>query len=74
MQLENVRRGFESGLPYEVVPYLTCGNKVRISSGPMAGIDGVLTVLRSQLRVGLQITMMNRSVLVEVSPAQLAPA
>jgi transcription antitermination factor NusG len=70
-QLENVRKSLDSGLPIEVVPDFVRGQRVRIISGAMAGIEGVLSALKNQIRVGLEVTMMNRSILVEVSPSQV---
>jgi transcription antitermination factor NusG len=70
-QIENVHRSLQSGLTVDVVPELVRGQRVRIVYGPMNGVEGVLTIVKNQLRVGLQISMMNRSVLVEVHPSQL---
>jgi transcription termination/antitermination protein NusG len=73
VQIENVQRCLQSGYPVDVLPELACGQRVRITSGPMNGVEGVLTVVKQQLRVGLEISMMNRTVLVEVNASQLIP-
>jgi transcriptional antiterminator NusG len=70
-QIENVRRCLVTGVGLDVVPTIRCGQKVRITSGPLNGIVGILAVLKHQLRVGLEISMMNRTVLVEVESSQL---
>jgi transcription antitermination factor NusG len=70
-QIENIRRCLEARLPVDVVPELIRGQKVRITAGPMAGIFGVLAFVKQKLRVGLEITMMNRTVLTEVHASQL---
>jgi transcription termination/antitermination protein NusG len=72
-QIEDVRRCLANGFGLDVVPTIRCGQKVRITSGPLNGIVGILSVLKQQLRVGLEISMMNRTVLVEVESSQLMP-
>lgn len=51
---------------YEPHPYLVIGSRVRIKSGPMAGMNGVLTRKKSGLRVVLSIDLIRQSVAVEV--------
>jgi transcription antitermination factor NusG len=73
IQIEDVRRCLVNGFGLDVVPTIRCGQKVRITSGPLSGLVGILAVLKQQLRVGLEISMMNRTVLVEVESSQLMP-
>ncbi len=72
-QIENVRLCRDAGMGLDVIPTVRCGQKVRITSGPLYGIIGVLVAFRQQLRVGLEISMMNRTVLVEVDSSHLMP-
>ena|ERR1035438_2499726 len=51
---------------FEPHPYLVIGSRVRIKSGPLAGIDGVLSRKKSGLRVVLSIHLIRQSVAVEV--------
>jgi transcription antitermination factor NusG len=54
-------------------PYLKIGRRVRVCSGPMAGLDGVLLREKERLRVVLSIDLIMRSVAVEVDRADIAP-
>ena len=72
-QIENIKRCLDASVSIDVIPELIRGRKVRIISGPLAGISGVLTLIKQHLRVALEITMMNRTVLVEVHASHLAP-
>jgi len=54
-------------------PYLKTGEKVRIVAGPLAGMDGVLTRRKQELRVVITIELIMRSLIVEVSEADLQP-
>ena len=48
-------------------PYLKVGDQVRIISGPLAGMEGVLIRRKQELRVVLSIEIIMRSIAVEVS-------
>ncbi len=62
----NVRR-------IEPHPYLVVGNRARIRSGPMAGVEGVLIRKKSGFRVVLSLDLIMRSVAVEVDADELEP-
>ena len=47
-------------------PYLKVGERVRIKSGPMSGIEGILTRKKNALRFVLTLDVIMRSVVVEV--------
>ena len=51
---------------FEPHPYLVVGSRVRIKSGSLAGMSGVLTRKKSGLRVVLSIDLIRQSVAVEV--------
>lgn len=71
-QIDNIKRCIDASVSMEVVPGLVRGRKVKVIAGPLIGISGVLAFIKQQERVGLQITMMNRTVLAEVQAAHLA--
>lgn len=54
-------------------PYLKTGEKVRIVAGPLAGMDGILTRRKHELRVVITIELIMRSLVVEVSESDLQP-
>jgi len=56
---------------FEPHPYLVLGSRVRIKSGPLAGMSGVLTRKKSGLRVVLSIDLIRQSVAVEVDMDEL---
>ena len=47
-------------------PYLTAGTRVRIRSGMMAGMEGVLVRTKGKYRVVVALEMIMKSVMVEV--------
>lgn len=73
VELEAIRTAVASKLPVESVPYLLPGEKVMISSGPLRGVLGVLERVKKQPRLLLSVTMLNRSISVEVDMSQVMP-
>lgn len=54
-------------------PYLAAGTKVRIHTGVMAGMEGILLRRKNDYRVVLTLEMIMRSVTVEVAREDIAP-
>jgi transcription antitermination factor NusG len=55
-----------SGLNYAPWQSLMIGQKVRLKAGPLAGIEGVLTRIGNQFKIYVSVTLLQRSVSVEV--------
>lgn len=65
-----------AGLPlrqFEPHPYLAVGEKVRIVSGSLAGMIGVLLRKKNNLRVVLTLDLIRQSVAVEVGIDEVEP-
>jgi transcription antitermination factor NusG len=54
-------------------PYLVVGERVRITAGVMAGVEGVLVRKKNDLRVVLSLDTIMRSVAVEVNADDIEP-
>lgn len=65
-EIEAVRRLVESSLPLEPHPFLKCGDLVRIKSGALEGIEGILVRKTRGVRLVLSVEMLFRSAAVEV--------
>ena len=73
-EIDAVRQVLETGLPILPHSYLREGQRVRITEGPLAGVEGVL--VRSQLQKGLlvlSVELLQRSVAVEVDCTFVVP-
>jgi len=73
-EMEILRSGLSKRLRAEPHPFLTVGRRVRITGGPFAGLEGVLKRKRSSLRVVVSLSLVQRSVAVDVDLADVAPA
>ncbi|MGE3840905.1 MAG: transcription termination/antitermination protein NusG [Vicinamibacterales bacterium] len=56
----------ESKLQLEPWPYLEVGQRVRIIRGPLNGAEGIITAANRQRRLVISITLLQRSVSVEI--------
>jgi transcription antitermination factor NusG len=65
-EIEAVRRLVESPLRIQKHPFIKCGDRVRIKSGPLEGIEGILVRNKSAYRLVLSVEMLARSAAVEV--------
>jgi transcription antitermination factor NusG len=65
-EIEAIRRLVASGLPNSPCAYLGVGSKVRIEAGALRGLEGILTELKGKRRLVLSITLLQRSVAVEI--------
>ena len=66
-------REVNAGLGMEPHPYFQVGRHVRLRSGPMAGLEGILVRKKEGLRLVVSIEMLMRSVAVEVDAADVEP-
>jgi transcription antitermination factor NusG len=65
-EIDAVRRLVESTLHVEPHPFLKCGDLVRIKSGALEGIEGILVRKTKGVRLVLSVEMLSRSASVEV--------
>ncbi|MHB8654732.1 MAG: transcription termination/antitermination protein NusG [Terriglobia bacterium] len=65
-EIEAIRQAFASGSRIEPYPFLRFGDKVRIRSGPLEGIEGILVRIKRSVRLVLSVDLLEKSVAVEV--------
>ncbi len=70
-EIETIRALLKSQFPLCPHAYLKTGNRVRIEGGALNGVEGLLIAVRSEYRVVASITILQRSVSVEIDPARL---
>ncbi len=68
-EIEAVHNLVASGFPSQPWPYLHAGDRVRIDSGPLRGLEGLLVELRGSHRLVVSVTLLQRSVAVEIDSA-----
>ncbi len=65
-QLDAVRQIIESCLNVETHPYLQCGDRVRVKTGPLMGLEGILARKKGVTRLVISMEMLGRSAAVEI--------
>lgn len=68
-----LQRGAASQLRLEPHPFLTIGRRVRIKSGPLAGLQGILLRKKAAYRFVLSVDLIRRSVAADVDIADIDP-
>jgi transcription antitermination factor NusG len=73
-EIEALKAGLEGGVRAMPHPYLKVGRRVRIKSGPLAGMNGILLRRKGKFRVVISVEAIQRSVAVEMDATELEPA
>jgi transcription antitermination factor NusG len=63
----------QSGLMCEPWPYLEVGERVQICGGPLSGLVGLVAEIRRTARLVLSVTLLQRSVMVELDRDWVRP-
>ena len=62
-----------SGVRAEPCPYLEVGQNVRIEDGPLRGLEGILISFKKRQRIVVSVSLLRRSVAVEIDRSQTCP-
>jgi transcription antitermination factor NusG len=73
-QIEALRNGLGNSLAAKPHPYLTAGRRVRVKSGPLAGLQGILVKRKNKARFVVSVELIQRAIAVEMEGADLEPA
>lgn len=68
-----VRSIVNSGTPCQPHPFLRVGQKVRLESGPLADLEGILVGKRGSHRLVVSVGLLQRSVAAEIDSAFVRP-
>jgi len=73
-EIEHLRCALAGGLRAVPHPYLHAGSRVRVTAGPLEGMEGAIVRRKNRTRFILSFDMIMRSVAVEVDEIDLAAA
>ena len=65
-EIHAIRTLVASGIPNRPCAFFQVGNRVRIETGALHGLEGILLELKGKRRLVLSITLLQRSVAVEI--------
>ena len=72
-EMEVLRWGLADQLSAQPHPYLAVGRRVRVVSGPLAGLEGIIVRKKNRVRFVISLNLIMRSVSVELDDADLMP-
>jgi transcriptional antiterminator NusG len=70
-EIESIRRIVEAGVSVQTHPFIASGDAVRICSGPLSGISGILERFKNQCRVILTVQALQKALSVEVEVSNI---
>ena len=72
-EIRAIETSLHSGLPSRSWPFMQAGERVRIGFGPLRGLEGILLEARGAHRLVVSVTLLQRSVAVEIDSALVRP-
>jgi transcription antitermination factor NusG len=72
-EIQVLRRGLKTGICARPHPYLKVGRAVRVKSGPLQGMQGIVVRNKNRVRVVISFDLIMRSVAVEADITDLEP-
>jgi transcription antitermination factor NusG len=72
-EIAAIQTAIGSGLLAEPYPFLAVGQRVRLAEGPLAGVEGFLVEVRKQQRIAVSVSLLKRSVAVEIDRHWVRP-
>lgn len=72
-ELEAIRQVLSSGLPSQPWQYLHVGQRVRVNHGSLSNLEGILVSVKASNRIVLSVTLLQRSVAMEIDIAWVTP-
>ena len=72
-EITSLQMALAAQLSARPLPFLLKGEKVRINGGPLSGVEGIVLNVKQCLRLVLSITLLQRSVLVEIDCDRVSP-
>jgi transcriptional antiterminator NusG len=72
-EMAAIERVALSGVQAEPFPYLDLGQNVRIEDGPLRGLEGILISFKERHRIVVSVSLLRRSVAVEIDRSQICP-
>lgn len=72
-EIDAIQHAAHSGAEVSPWPYLRAGQRVRIRGGALHGLEGLLLEFKNEVRLVVSVTLLQRSVAVEIDRAEVEP-
>ena len=71
-EIRSLQTAISAQLPIEPIAFVSAGQRVRIRSGALAGVEGIVLKSKTSLRLILSVTLLQRSVVLEIDRDQVS--
>jgi transcription antitermination factor NusG len=72
-EIDRIRVVLDQGYLAEPYPYLDNGRRVRVKTGPLQGVEGIVVRRKSRTRFILSVALIQRAVALEIDGLELEP-
>lgn len=72
-EILSIQAAIGSGIRLEPWPYVEIGERVRVKDEALAGMEGILTSFKGSQRVVISVTLLRRSVALEIDRSRITP-
>lgn len=72
-EIDQIRKVIAVGHPAQPWPFLKKGQRVRITAGPLTGVEGILSQQRGESRVVLSVSLLRQAISVQVDSDAIRP-
>ena len=72
IEITSLQTAIRAQLRIEPFPFLQTGQRIRIEGGVLGGIEGIVMGFKEKLRLVLSVTLLQKSVLLEITREQVA--
>jgi transcription antitermination factor NusG len=72
-EIEAIHRVLDTGVAAQPWKYIPSGRRVRVLHGALAGIEGIFLEVKKDHRLLLSVTLLQRSVAVQIDSADVVP-
>lgn len=73
LEMDAIRQAVESRIRVEPHPFLRCGDWVRVTSGPLVDVEGILVRKKGSYRLILSAELLGKSIAVEIDAFNVKP-
>jgi transcription antitermination factor NusG len=70
-EIASLQTAIQANIPLQPFPFVQVGQKVRVSQGVLTGVEGIVMGFKQHLRLVISITLLRRSVLLEIDRDQV---
>lgn len=72
-EIAAIRKMLDARVSVEPWPHIRIGQRVRVRSGSLSGVEGILLRIKDSCRLVISVTLLGRSVATEIDAAYIVP-